>query len=114
MIKKLLFALALLASTNARATNYTICSPDGRLVVTISDDGGKASYKAAFDGYEVLKPSNLGLQSNYADFTQGLKITKATESKINKSYDMTRIKARHIEYKDKQIKQEQVNSNNQP
>lgn len=114
MIKKLLFALALLASTNARATNYTICSPDGRLVVTISDDGGKASYKAAFDGYEVLKPSNLGLQSNYADFTQGLKITKATESKINKSYDMTRIKASHIEYKANQIKLELVNSNNQP
>jgi hypothetical protein len=114
MIKKLLFALALLASTNARATNYTICSPDGRLVVTISDDGGKASYKATFDGYEVLKPSNLGLQSNYADFTQGLKITKATESKINKSYDMTRIKASHIEYKANQIKLELVNSNNQP
>ncbi|MBE6264333.1 MAG: glycoside hydrolase family 97 protein [Prevotella sp.] len=114
MIKKLLFVLALLASTNARATNYTICSPDGRLVVTISDDGGKASYKASFDGYEVLKPSNLGLQSNYADFTQGLKITKATESKINKSYDMTRIKASHIEYKANQIKLELVNSNNQP
>ena len=70
MIRKLLFAIVLLASITARATDYTICSPDGRLIVTISDEGGKASYKASFDGYDVITPSLLGINANYADFTQ--------------------------------------------
>ena len=114
MIRKLLFAIVLLASITARATDYTICSPDGRLIVTISDEGGKASYKASFDGYDVITPSLLGINANYADFTQGLKIVNATESKINKSYDMTRIKTSHINYQANQIKLELVNEKNLP
>ena len=73
-MRKLLFSLAFMMSVTMMADDKVVSSPDGRLVVTISCDEGKASYGVKYDGMEVLKASSLGLKTNVGDFTKGLKM----------------------------------------
>jgi hypothetical protein len=62
MMKKtaLIFSLVLLALPVA-ASEERVASPDGRLVVTVSDNGGKPTYSVAYDGAAFLAPSPPGL-----------------------------------------------------
>ena len=73
-MRKLLFSLAFMMSVTVMADDKVVSSPDGRLVVTISCNDGKASYGVKYDGMEVLKASSLGLKTNVGDFTKGLKM----------------------------------------
>lgn len=73
-MRKLLFSLAFMMSVTMMADDKVVSSPDGRLVVTISCNDGKASYGVKYDGMEVLKTSSLGLKTNVGDFTKGLKM----------------------------------------
>ena len=73
-MRKLLFSLAFMMSVTMMADDKVVSSPDGRLVVTISCNDGKASYGVKYDGLEVLKASSLGLKTNVGDFTKGLKM----------------------------------------
>lgn len=73
-MRKLLFSLAFMMSVTVMADDKVVSSPDGRLVVTISCNEGKASYGVQYDGMEVLKASSLGLKTNVGDFTKGLKM----------------------------------------
>lgn len=73
-MRKLLFSLAFMMSVTVMADDKVVSSPDGRLVVTISCNEGKASYGVKYDGMEVLKASSLGLKTNVGDFTKGLKM----------------------------------------
>ncbi len=50
-------ALLLSAVTMTTAETKTVSSPDGRLKVTISDEGGLARYAVSYDGHTVLQPS---------------------------------------------------------
>ena len=114
MKRATLISLALLSVTIAFADNHIVSSPDGKLKVDINDDGGLATYAVNYNGAEILSRSALGLSANYADFTKNLKIVKAKESKVSKSYDMTRIKKSHVEYKANQITLDLVNADNLP
>ena len=73
MMKKtaLIFSLLLLALPLV-ASEERVASPDGRLVVTVSDNGGKPAYSVAYDGVAFLAPSPLGLKADIGDFTAGL------------------------------------------
>lgn len=73
-MRKLLFSLAFMMSVTMMADDKVVSSPDGRLVVTISCNDGKASYGVKYDGLEVLNASSLGLKTNVGDFTKGLKM----------------------------------------
>lgn len=53
--------LAFAAATPSRAESVTVTSPDGRIVVTVTDEGGTARYSATFAGREAIGPSKLGL-----------------------------------------------------
>ena len=76
----------------------SVSSPDGRLQVTVTT-GEQTTYQVSFDGKTILDPSPLGLVANYADFTRNLKLVKADIDTVSKSYDMTRTKASHSNYK---------------
>lgn len=55
-------ALIFVVAAPARAgAPVAIASPDGHLVVTVTDDGGIVRYGAALDGKTVLEPGRLGL-----------------------------------------------------
>lgn len=93
-----LSALALLASLPLAAEERTVSSPDGKLVVTVNDDGGRANYTVTYAGQPILRSSRLGLKTNIGDFTAGLKLTGTKTSKVDKRYTMTRTKASEAHY----------------
>src|SRR5574344_1939463 len=100
-MKKLIITTMLTATcifaTNAKELKVT--SPDGRLVVTLNDNGGIPVYSATYDGNEAIKPSRLGLITNVGDFSSGLTFKKSSECKVNDSYSIRNIKARNVEYR---------------
>ena len=50
-MKKLMISAAImLAMITANAENLKVTSPDGRLVVTLNDNGGIPLYSATYDG----------------------------------------------------------------
>ena len=114
MKKNLLFALGLCLSMGSFADNHTVCSPDGKLMLTINNEGGRPSYTVSYDGVEVLSPSALGLTADYGDFTQGMKLVKVTEKRIQVSYDMTRTKRAHVSYGANQLTLDMVNAKGFP
>ena len=73
-MKKIFASMVLLAGcfVTAFATDQRVASPNGKLVVTISDEGGKPAYTVCYDGHVVLTPSALGLKTNIGDLTQQL------------------------------------------
>ena len=93
----LLLAVALL-SLPAAARETTIASPDGRLNVTVKDDGGHATYAITYDGQQALLPSALGFKADFGDFTQGLKIIDTKAERIDRSYDMRQVKQSHMHF----------------
>jgi hypothetical protein len=93
-----LSALFLLASLPLAAEESTVSSPDGKLVVTVNDDGGHANYTVIYAGQPILHTSRLGLKTNIGDFTTGLKLTAAKTDRIDKHYTMTRTKASAVHY----------------
>ena len=100
-MKKLLITTMLtvtcIFAVNAKELKVT--SPDGRLVVTLNDNGGIPVYSATYDGNEAIKPSRLGLITNVGDFSSGLTFKKSSECKVNDSYSIRNIKARNVEYR---------------
>jgi alpha-glucosidase len=53
--------LAFLVAWPLKAETHTVSSPDGRITVTVSDEGGRATYEIAYDGETVMPAARLGL-----------------------------------------------------
>ena len=90
-------SILLLDTVCAKANNYKVSSPDGRLAVKVECVDGKAFYSVELNGKQMLKPSALGLVANYGDFSQHLTMGAMKGTEKHLSYDMTRIKKSHIE-----------------
>ena len=87
-------------ASSASALEKQVASPDGKLVVTVNDNGGKPAYQVTLDGKVFLLPSALGLNTNIGDFTQGMMMTDASDVEaVNESYQLDRIKKSHVDYK---------------
>ena len=97
MRRSLILLLALLPLSMA-AREASIASPNGKLVVTINDAGGRATYAVSLDGQQVLQPSALGFSADFGDFTQGLTITHAKTGKTEGDYRMRQVKQSQIHY----------------
>ena len=89
--------ILLLGALGAQAGNYTVKSPDGKLAVNVSCEGGKASYTVDYEGKRMLSPSALGLVANYGDFSQKLSMGALKGGEVRHlSYNMSRIKKSHV------------------
>jgi len=66
--------LAAKASAMSLMPQVAIPSPDGKILVTVTVNGG-ASYVVSYAGQEILRKSQLGLVRDDADFTQSLGVT---------------------------------------
>ena len=97
-MKKGLLFLALMLPMMASAREVTVASPNGKLVVTVSDEGGKATYAVALNGQQMLMPSALGFKADMGDFTQGLKITNTKSAHVDRSYEMRQVKQSQMHY----------------
>lgn len=82
---------------SAQSSEYTISSPDQKIIVTCNV--GQAVYSISYKGVPVLINSKLGLVRDDEDFSQNLKLVKASKPAIVKdSYDMLNAKKRRITY----------------
>ena len=95
------------------AESVKVASPNGKLVVEVNDNGGKANYTILYDGKKFLDSSRLGVVSNVGDFTQGLKLTGAQSSKIDESYKLSRIKCSEVHYVANRMRIDFANAQNQ-
>ena len=75
------------------ADDVRISSPDGNLVVTVSDAGGRLYYNATLSGKQVLEPSALGLKTSLGDLTKDLAIYEKQPSTVSNQYKMRGTKA---------------------
>ena len=101
MQKSIFGSILLLCAVCAQANNYTVKSPNGKLVVNVACENGRASYTVSYDGKQMLMPSALGLVANYGDFSQQLSMGAMKGGEVKSlTYDMTRTKKAHV---DKQV-----------
>ena len=98
MQKSITTSLLLLAALCAQANNYTVKSPDGKLLVNVECEGGKMSYTIDYDGKQMLTRSALGLVANYGDFSKNLTMGALKGGKVERlAYDQSHIKKAHVE-----------------
>ena len=99
-MKKIFASMVLLAGcfVTAFATDQRVASPNGKLVVTISDEGGKPAYTVSYDGHIVLTPSALGLKTNIGDLTQQLTLKSCDSKTISDHYTVRNIKQQTVDY----------------
>ena len=102
--RNLLISLLALLPQLLVAREAKVGSPNGQLVVTISDEGGRATYSVQLDGQQVLLPSQLGFMADMGDFTTGLSIKGEQTERISKSYDLWQAKQKHIRYEASQLR----------
>ena len=98
MKRIMMMASLLLTLLTAEATEKTITSPNGKMTVTISDEGGRPAYQVTLDGAVFLERSPLGVKMNFDDLTQGLSLKDYKESKVEDDYVLETIKQRHVKY----------------
>ncbi len=97
-MRKLFLAILLTSSALVWAGDVTVSSPNGSLVVTVSDRGGRLSYTASLDGVKVLEPSALGLKTSLGDLTKDLKVLTSNLLPLTSSYQMRGTKASTSHY----------------
>ena len=112
-MKYLSLLAGLLLSVSAGAREATIASPDGKLTVTVSDYGGRASYAITLDGQTMLLPSPLGFKADFGDFTQGLTITRTEAAHVDRHYVMRQVKQSQMHYVAEQLSIEMKNARQQ-
>ena len=81
------------------AEDVKVSSPDGRLVVNVSCEGGRLYYDAMLDGQRMLEKSALGLKTSIGDFTRDLSIIHCPLSIVSNAYQMRGTKASSHAYK---------------
>ena len=101
-MRKHVLLLALLLPLAAGAREATIASPNGQLVVVVSDQGA-LSYAVTLDGQQMILPSTLGFKADFGDFTEGLTITGTKAEHIDRTYEMRQVKQSHMYYVAEQL-----------
>lgn len=99
-MRKTLSAIALLLSVglSAFADSREVASPDGRLVVTIDNEGGLAYYSVRYNDKQMVERSALGLKTDVGDFSTGLTLTGHDETRVDENYTMRGTKASAAHY----------------
>lgn len=95
--------LALLPGVMATAETKTVNSPDGKLVVTIDSENGKAFYSVKYNNKQMIERSQLGVVANIADFTNGLTLVKTDEKRIDETYSLRTSKTSKVHYQANQL-----------
>ena len=95
--------LALLPGVMVTAETKTVSSPDGKLVVTIDSENGKAFYSVKYNNKQMIERSQLGVDANIADFTNGLTLVKTDEKRIDETYSLRTAKTSKVHYQANQL-----------
>lgn len=94
-LNKILFATFMFSALCSQGAD--IDSPTGKLkVITSVNDEGKPVYSVICDGKTVIDKAPLGLTTDFADFSKGLKETDVKTGVINREYAQDKIKKSKI------------------
>ena len=99
MKRILLSVFFVLAGSMAAVCQETVSSPDGKVSVTVSDEGGSPKYQVSLNGQVFIQSSPLGLVTNFDDFTQGLEMKGCEVKTVTDDYWLKTTKQSHICYK---------------
>ena len=99
MRKHLLFCWLICMGMCVNAAERKITSPDGKLVVVVSDSDGKATYSVTYDNELFVAASALGMKTNIGDFTTGLFMGEGFKTaNVESEYSLPNIKKSNVEY----------------
>ena len=112
-MKRILLSCALLAVMTASSREVAVTSPNGKLLVKVNDDNGRATYSVTLDGQTMVLPSALGFQADFGDFTQSLNIINTKSEHVNRSYQMRQTKQSQMHYVAEQLEVEMENAKKQ-
>lgn len=102
MQKRLFFPLLICliaAGPEAGSQEVEIQSPDRQLKLMVSVNNGQPVYAVSYQGKVMLEHSPLGLVTNEADFSTGMKYLGKEEDAVNKQYTNAKIKKAAVYYK---------------
>ena len=78
---------SLAGAAGAANTVETVASPDGRLTVTFTLDGGAPRYAVSYDGRAVIEPSALGFTfRSQAPLTGGFTLAATARIRVPKGW----------------------------
>jgi len=81
------------------ATELTVSSPDGNMLVTLSNETGKTTYSVTYKGTPFINASPLGLNTNVGDFTQELTLSDQVKRRtLDETYSLPNIKKSQVHY----------------
>ena len=113
-MRKVLLTIFMTSSVLCWAGDVTVSSPNGQLVVTVSETDGHVTYAATLNGQQVLNPSALGLKTNVGEFTEQLLILNSKLSAVSSAYTMRGTKASKADYKANRLTVDLKNKHGQP
>ena len=96
---KSIFMMFLACSLHATAENKSFNSPDGKITVTVSDEGGRPTYQVQMEETVFLEKSPLGLETDFANLSEGLTLKGFNIQTITDEYTLKTIKQSHVAYK---------------
>ena len=94
----ILMALLMVVCGSVMAAEKQFASPDGNVVVTVSDEGGQPVYQVRLGETVFLQPSKLGLNTNIGDLFQNLTMKDCQVRTVNDSYTLKTTKQSQITY----------------
>ncbi|HYG22069.1 MAG TPA: glycoside hydrolase family 97 catalytic domain-containing protein [Verrucomicrobiae bacterium] len=80
-------AAVILFAAAVQSAAVKVKSPDGKVMVTVTDTGG-LSYSVVFDKREVVSTSRFGIISDGVDLGEGVKLGKTASRKLRETYAM--------------------------
>ena len=93
----ILMALSMVVGS-MMAAEKQFASPDGNVIVKVSDEGGKPVYQVSLGGTTFLNPSALGLYTNIGDLTTGLTMKDCQVGRVSDTYSLKTIKQSQVTY----------------
>ncbi len=108
-MRKVFISICMASSVLCWADDVCVSSPNGSLVVTISDAGGRLSYSASLDGVNMLTSSALGLKTSIGDLTRDLNIQDTKQGFTAEEYQMRGTKAAGNKYEANTLSLDVVN-----
>ena len=103
----------LIANFEVSARDVQIVSPNGKLIVNVSDQGDKATYSVSLDGNVMIMPSALGFKADFGDFIGKLTVVDTKEEQIDRTYEMRQAKQSKVHFVAHQSTIDFVNVKNQ-
>ena len=98
-MKKLLLAICMASSALCWADDVCVSSPDGHLVVKVSDDEGRLYYSVDLNDGAMLTRAALGLKTCIGDLSRHLQVVGHTnETGLSRHYTMRGTKAAGATY----------------